>query len=374
MVDFIHLTQVMNNGATINMILNGKNVLVTGGGGMVAQELKKLLVEEGAIVTTSDLSNSQLPVDISGDLRSRGFCKEICQDRDVIFNLAGLKGSPQRVIEAPATFSVPQVQFGANMSEAAFNSECEWYLYTSSVGVYSPSEVFYEDDVWKTFPSKHDWYPGWAKRMGELNVQAYMEEDNNLSCSIVRPANIYGPYDNFGEWSMVVPSLIKKAFENDVLEVWGDGSPIRDLIYAEDVARGMLHMVQNKVNEPVNLASGTGVTIKEVAEIVADVFGKEIVWDTSKPMGDMKRIMSTERAESFGFKPQVSLEEGIHKTIEWYLQTKVGDKDKKIFDVKSDTLSNKYVDLEQLNGMLLNTATGKAINVFDFYRYYPHFQ
>tara|TARA_R110002051_G_scaffold252066_1_gene311358 strand:+ start:2246 stop:3157 length:912 start_codon:yes stop_codon:yes gene_type:complete len=300
--------------------MKNKNVLITGGGGMVAQELKKLLVEEGALVTTSDLGNSQISADISGDLRSRGFCKEICQDRDVIFNLAGLKGSPKRVIESPATFSVPQVQFGANMAEAAFNSKCKWYLYTSSVGVYHPAEVFYEDDVWETFPSKHDWYPGWAKRMGELNVQSYMEETNNKNCSIVRPANVYGPYDNFGEWSMVVPSLIKKAFENDVLEVWGDGSPIRDLIYAEDVARGMLHMVQNEVNEPVNLASGTGVTIKEVAEIVSKYFGKEIRWDTTKPMGDMKRIMSTERAESYGFTPNVSLKEGIHNTIEWYLK------------------------------------------------------
>jgi len=79
-------------------------------------------------------------------------------------------------------------------------------------------------------------------------------------------------------------------------------------------------MVQNEVSEPVNLASGTGVTIKEVAEIVANIFGKEIEWDTSKPMGDMKRIMSTERAESYGFKPQVSLQEGINKTIEWYLE------------------------------------------------------
>ena len=154
--------------------------------------------------------------------------------------------------------------------------------------------------------------------MGELNVQSYMEETNNKNCSIVRPANIYGPYDNFGEWSMVVPSLIKKAFENDVLEVWGDGSPIRDLIYAEDVARGMLHMVQNKVSEPVNLASGTGITIKEVAEIIADYFGKEIKWDITKPMGDMKRVMSTERAESYGFNPQISLKDGIIKTIEWY--------------------------------------------------------
>jgi len=300
--------------------MKNKSVLVTGGGGMVAQQLIRLLRKEGAKVTTVDLPSSGVKADLQGDLRDRWFCKEIVKGQQIIFNLAGLKGSPQRCAKAPATFSVPQVQFGANMAEAAFNSNCEWYLYTSSVGVYHPAEIFYEDDVWKTFPSEHDWYPGWAKRMGELNVQSYMDETNNKNCSIVRPANVYGPYDNFGEWSMVVPSLIKKAHENDVLEVWGDGSPIRDLIYAEDVARGMLHMVEKGVNEPVNLASGTGVTIKEVAEIVADIFKKEIKWDTSKPMGDMKRIMSTARAESYGFKPQVSLQEGIKKTIEWYLE------------------------------------------------------
>jgi GDP-L-fucose synthase len=78
-------------------------------------------------------------------------------------------------------------------------------------------------------------------------------------------------------------------------------------------------MVENKVTEPVNLGSGTGITIKEVAEIVSKYFNKEIVWDISKETGDSKRIMSTERAERYGFKPQVSLEEGIHKTIEWYI-------------------------------------------------------
>ncbi len=156
--------------------------------------------------------------------------------------------------------------------------------------------------------------------MGELNVEAYMKEKGSNNCSIVRPANVYGPYDNaiFDEWAMVVPSLIRKGYNDDVLEVWGDGSPIRDFIYSEDVARGMLHMVKNKVSEPVNLGSGTGVTIKEVAEIVANYFGKEIKWDTTKPMGDMKRVMSTERAESYGFNPQISLKDGIIKTIEWY--------------------------------------------------------
>ena len=300
--------------------MKNKNVLVTGGGGMVAQQLVKLLKEEGANVTTVDLPTSGVPADLQGDLRDRSFCKEIVKGQQIIFNLAGLKGSPKRCAEAPATFSVPQVQFGANMAEISFNSDIEWYLYTSSYGVYAESDIMKEDDVWKTFPSEHDWYAGWAKRMGELNVEAYMKEKGFNNCSIVRPANVYGPQDNaiFDEWAMVVPSLIRKGYNDDVLSVWGDGSPIRDFIYSEDVARGMMHMVKNGVSEPVNLGSGAGVTIKEVAEIIADYFGKEIEWDITKPMGDMKRVMSTERAESYGFNPQISLKDGIIKTIEWY--------------------------------------------------------
>ena len=80
----------------------------------------------------------------------------------------------------------------------------------------------------------------------------------------------------------------------------------------------MIHMVKNKVTEPVNLGSGTGVTIKQIADIVANYFNIDIEWDITKPMGDMKRLMSTERAESYGFSPKVSLENGIIKTIQWY--------------------------------------------------------
>jgi len=290
-----------------------KNVLVTGGNGMIGQALVELLYD----TTSANIMVADLP---NVDLRDRKDCKAVCEGQDIVFHLAGIKGSPQRCMEAPASFSVPMIQFNANMIEAAYNADVEWFLYTSSVGVYHPTEVFVEDDVWKTFPSENDWYAGWAKRIGEMNVQAYMKEHNWNQCSIVRPANVYGPNDNFGEWSMVVPSLIKKACENDVLEVWGDGSPIRDLIYSEDVARGMLHMVENEVTEPVNLGSGMGVTIKEIAEVIAKYFDKEIVWDTTKPMGDMKRLMSMNLAESYGFKPKVDLKSGLEKTINWYIE------------------------------------------------------
>jgi GDP-L-fucose synthase len=296
-------------------VFKDKNILVTGGNGMIGHALVELLYD----TTTANIMVADLP---NVDLRDRKDCKAVCEGQDIVFHLAGIKGSPQRCMESPASFSVPMIQFNANMVEAAYNAGVEWFLYTSSVGVYHPAEVFVEDDVWKTFPSENDWYAGWAKRIGEMNVDAYMKEYNWNKCSIVRPANVYGPNDNFGQWSMVVPSLIKKAMENDVLEVWGDGSPIRDLIYAEDVARGMIHMVENKVTEPVNLGSGIGVTIKEVAEIIADYFGKEIKWDTTKPMGDMKRLLSMDRAKTYGFTPTTDLKEGIIKTIEWYKKNK----------------------------------------------------
>ena len=289
-----------------------KNVLVTGGNGMIGQALVELLYD----TTSANIMVADLP---NVDLRDRKDCKAVCEGQDIVFHLAGIKGSPQRCMEAPASFSVPMIQFNANMIEAAYNAGVEWFLYTSSVGVYHPADVFVEDHVPGTLPSESDWYAGWAKRIGEMNVQAYMKEYNWNKCSIVRPANVYGPNDNFGEWSMVVPSLIKKAIENDVLVVWGDGSPIRDLIYAEDVARGMIHMVENGVTDPVNIGSGTGVTIGEVAEIIAEYFGKEISWDTTKPMGDLKRGMSTKRAESYGFKPMIDLKSGLEKTINWYI-------------------------------------------------------
>ena len=288
-----------------------KNVLVTGGNGMIGQALVELLYD----TTSANIMVADLP---NVDLRDRNDCKAVCEGQDVVFHLAGIKGSPIRCMESPASFSVPQIQFNANMIEAAYNAGVEWFLYTSSVGVYHPAEVFVEDDVWKTFPSKNDWYPGWAKRVGEMNVQAYTKEYDWNKCSIVRPANVYGPNDNFSDESTVIASLIKKAFKNDVLEVWGDGSPIRDFIYSEDVARGMIHMVENEVTEPVNLASGTGVTIKDLAFMICEYFDVGLSFDESKPNGDMKRILSTERAESYGFKPQVSLDEGIHRTINWY--------------------------------------------------------
>ena len=227
----------------------------------------------------------------------------------------------------------PMMQFNTNMLEAAMKNNVKWYLYTSTVGVYQPAEVLKEDDVWKTQPSKNDWFGGWAKRMGELQCLAYQKQYGEGKCSIVRPANVYGSHDNFDlDSAMVVPSLIRKAFSNDKLHVWGDGSAIRDFIHAKDVAKGMIFAVENKITEPLNLGSGDEISIKRIAEAVSKEAGVEIVWDTSKPTGDPRRVFDMTKAKSYGFTPEISIEEGIKETIQWYLQNKeVADAGKDVF-------------------------------------------
>lgn len=302
-----------------------KNVLVTGGAGMIGRQLVDLLIERGAIVTIADLNEPKdLPKGVNYievDLRYYKECQFACIDMDYVFNLVGIKCSPKVTMEQPADIMGAMMQFNTNMLEAAMNANVKWYLYTSTVGVYTPAEVFYEDDVWKGSPSPNDWYGGWAKRMGELQCEAYEKQFGEGRCSIVRPANVYGPYDNFDlKNAMVVPSLIRKASENDILDVWGDGSPVRDFIHAKDVARGMIFAVENKITKPINLGSGTGFTIKELAETVADYFSKEIKWSPEKPSGDAKRIFSMERANSYGFYPEIGIKEGILDTILWFLK------------------------------------------------------
>ncbi len=153
-----------------------------------------------------------------------------------------------------------------------------------------------------------------------MQAEAYKIQYGWDCVSIVRPANVYGAWDSFSDDSaMVIPSLIKRALSGEnLLKAWGDGSPVRDFIHARDVARGMMLMVEKNVREPVNLGSGVGVTIKELAETIAGLAGATVEWDSSKPNGDAKRLMDTARAEGYGFKPEISLIDGLRETIEWY--------------------------------------------------------
>jgi GDP-L-fucose synthase len=303
----------------------GKQVLVTGGTGLIGRPLVEMLLQEGAkarVVSLDDPARAPAGVEFRRvDLREFSQCMAAADGCEIVFQLAGVKGSPAMTAKQPASFFVPTITFNTNMMEAARRQGVKRYLFTSSVGVYAPAEVFREDDVWKTFPSPNDRFAGWAKRMGELQAEAYRIEYGWDKISIVRPANVYGPYDNFDPRNaMVIPSLIHRAVSGEnPLVVWGDGSAIRDFIHARDVARGMLLVVEKGYTQPVNLGSGTGISIREIAETLADLMpGLKIEWDTTKPSGDAKRLMDTARAEAIGFSPRVGLRDGIAEALRWY--------------------------------------------------------
>ena len=310
-------------------IFENKKVLITGGTGMVGMSLCKMLLKRNAEITLVSLDSVKVELKrttfIKKDLRNFENCLEVCKNKDFVFHLAGIKGSPDVALRKPASFFVPTILFNTNLLEAARQSNVSHVLYTSTVGVYAPAEKFYEDSVWDTFPSKNDWYSGWAKRLGELQLEAYSQQYNYKNFSIIRPANIYGPYDNFDQNNaMVIPSLINRALSSkDELIVWGDGSQVRDFVFSDDVARAMILAVEKKIKLPLNVGSGSGVTIKDLVEtIVENIPNKKlkINWDITKPSGDKIRIMCTERIKSYGFECKTNLPDGIKLTIEWYLK------------------------------------------------------
>lgn len=308
-----------------------KNVLVTGGHGLIGSHLVPMLEVAGARVTVADIRGAQSAETSCAnffqiDLRDRHSCVHVCEGQDIVFNLVGIKGSPVATATRPASFLVPTLQFSLNMMEAAREAGVKWYMYTSSVGVYGPAEIFHEDQVWENKPSTHDKFAGWAKRIGEMQAEAYRIEYGWDSVSIVRPANVYGPYDNFSDESaMVIPSLIKRVCSGEnPLKAWGDGSPIRDFVHARDVARGMMLIVEKGVREPVNLGSGSGVSIRDLAETIASFAPNgpvSVEWDASKPNGDKCRLMNMERAASYGFHPEILLKDGIRETVDWYINS-----------------------------------------------------
>ena len=314
-------------------IFKGKKILVAGGTGLVGQQLVPKLIKLGGKVSVASLDDkSLLNFKVENfynlDLMNLENCIKITKNKHIVFNLLGVTGSPKINIEKPASFMMANIYCAINLLMAAQISKVKNYLYTSTYGVYGHSPIMREGDVWKTFPSDNDKFAGWAKRIGELQVEAFKIQYNFQSLHIVRPANIYGPYANFDpENSMVIASLIRRIFNGEnPLVVWGNGTAIRDFIFSEDVANAMLEVMQKKIEKPINIGSGKGVSIKKLVNtILKNPLIKQkpkIVFDNSKPSGDKKRILDTKLAKSYGIKNKVSLEEGLTRTINWYLKNK----------------------------------------------------
>lgn len=311
-------------GKDILQSFSGKNALVTGGTGMIGREIITMLCDAGARVRSVSLDDIR-PDDraeyIYGDLTDFGLCKKLTEGTDFVFHVAGIKGSIEVTKKKPASFFVPLLMMNTNILEACRINEVEKVVYTSSIGAYASAEIFREEDDTVEKPPM-DMFPGWAKRMAELQVQAYRLQYGLRNFAIVRPCNVYGPGDNFDPASaMVVASLMARiAGGEDPLVVWGDGSAIRDFAYSKDVAEGVILAAHHGTRDGfVNLGSGKGYSIKELVETLQKVVPFRYEFDASKPSGFPRRVMDISRARSMiGYNPTTPLLEGLTETWKWY--------------------------------------------------------
>jgi len=308
---------------------DGKSVIVTGGTGMIGREVVRILCEAGAAVRSVSLDklSSVHPKaeQIYGDLSDFAFCKELTKGSDWVFHVAGIKGSIEVTKSKPASFFVPLLMMNTNVLEAARINKCERVVYTSSIGAYSSAEVFVETDHDEGQPPM-DMFPGWAKRMAEMQIKAYATQYGADNFAITRPCNVYGPGDNFDpKNAMVIPSLLSRidAGENPML-IWGDGSAVRDFAYSTDCAEGVIQaLYYGTRGDFVNIGSGVGVTIRQLVETMASFIPFEYEFDRSKPAGFPRRVMDISRArEWIGYDPQTSLRQGLEQTWNWFLNNK----------------------------------------------------
>jgi GDP-L-fucose synthase len=306
----------------------GRRVLVTGATGVIGRALVGLLVEAGARVRAASFHE---PVDphpdveyVQGDLMSREPCATIVRGMQDAFHLAAVRGSVAVGRTHAADFLVNNLLLNTHVMEESRRAGVERYLFASSICVYAPAEVFFEDRAWDAPPHPSDAYAGWAKRVGELQAAAYREQYGWEQVAIVRPVNVYGPYDDFDpRTAQVVPALVARVLGGESpLRVWGDGSAVRDFLHCRDAARGMLQALgQGAWGRPINLGSGVGHSIREVVDTILDATGRRppVEWDTTRPTGERSRVADITRARSeFGFAPTVSLRQGIGETVEWF--------------------------------------------------------
>jgi GDP-L-fucose synthase len=203
---------------------------------------------------------------------------------------------------------------------------------------------FKEENLWDGYPEETNAPYGLAKKMLLVQSQAYRQQ-YGFNSIFLMPINLYGPGDNFDpKSSHVIPALIKKAVDSiggkesarkrisvlnrqnipdESITVWGTGKATREFIYVEDAAEGIILATEKyDKSDPVNIGAGFEITIKDLVKLIANFihFNGEIIWDTSKPDGQPRRMLDTSRAErEFGFKAKTTFEEGLKKTINWYL-------------------------------------------------------
>jgi len=297
---------------------------VTGGAGFLGRQVVAELERRGA-------KDVFVPRSRDYDLVQGEAVRRLLDDAapDVVIHLAAVVGGIGVNREHPGRFFYENLMMGAQLMEESRRRGVTKLVAVGTVCSYPKHAPvpFREDDLWEGYPEETNAPYGLAKKMLLVQSQAYRQEYGFRSVFLL-PVNLYGPGDNFDPASShVIPALIRKFVEAgeagaDHVDAWGTGAASREFLYVEDAARGIVLATERYDGDaPVNLGTGREITIRELAEKIRALTGfeGEIRWDASQPDGQPRRCLDVSRAEAFGFRTETGFDEGLRRTIDWYL-------------------------------------------------------
>ncbi len=308
-----------------NMSLNNKHIMVTGGAGFLGLNVVKKLKDSGCAGTF-------VPRIEEYDLTKGKDIERALKDSkaQVVIHLAAVVGGIGANRENPGRFFYENAIMGIQLMEQARLFGVEKFTALGTICCYPKFTPvpFREADLWNGYPEETNAPYGLAKKMLLVQSQAYRQQ-YGFNSIFLMPVNLYGPGDNFDPRSShVIPALIKKCVDainngDKKIIVWGTGKASREFLYVEDAAEAIVLATQKyDKSEPVNIGAGFEITIKDLVSIITKLTGfkGKVEWDGSKPDGQPRRMLDTSRAQKeFGFKAKTGFEEGLRKTIDWYL-------------------------------------------------------
>lgn len=301
-----------------------RRVLLTGGGGFLGGFLRERLERERPAAL---LAPRKRELDLRDAQAIRAYLAE--QKPDLIIHAAAVVGGIGANRMHPGSFFYENAIMGIQLIEEARRAGVGKFVCLGTICAYPKFTPvpFSEEDLWNGYPEETNAPYGIAKKALLVQLQAYREE-YGFNGIFLLPVNLYGPRDNFDlETSHVIPAMIRKFVEardrgDGEVVLWGDGSPTREFLYVEDAAEGIVLAAERYEGaEPVNVGSGQEIRIRDLARVIAETVGYSgrIVWDTTKPSGQPRRLLDVSRAErGFGFRAATTLGEGLARTIAWY--------------------------------------------------------
>lgn len=306
----------------ISYFWNGKKVLVTGGAGFIGSNVVKNLVEKRG-VSERDIV---IPRSKEWDLRDFRNCRSVAKGCSIVIHLAAVTGGIGFSRSYPASQYRDSSFIDLNVIEAARLEGVEKLVAIGNLFAYASDAPvpLMEESLFDGLPTDAHRGVGWLKRNLAIMADLYYRQYQFPMVSVFS-ANAYGPGDSLDtSHAHVIPATIMKCFRDKELIVWGDGTPTRDFLFAEDIAEGLL-LAAEKLTPPdfVNIGSGSEISVRQLVELIADYsgFSGKISFDADKSGGDARRCTSIDKARKLiGFSPKMIMERGLKRTVEWYKQ------------------------------------------------------